>query len=285
MLDAFATVGVQAFDITHTNIDEEKRGFRRSQTLEQTRCSMPFLLESAPHRLNNIIIRPHQPPAVFLVQLDDLSAAAVERVRPVAFLIVSTSPGNHQAWIALAGESDDRRDLARRLRKGAGADRTASGATRVAGTTNFKRKYAPNFPIVQIVETRPGRSVTAAELEALNLVAPPDVVKEPGTLRVFRRGAKKWPNYQRCVDHAPKAHNSDRPDISRADFTWCMTAIDWGWSIEETTAKLLSESSKARENGEQYAVNTARNAAAPVERRRPDNGTLPKPPHNSSGQP
>jgi len=23
-----------------------------------------------------------------------------------------------------------------------------------------------------------------------------------------------------------------------ADFAWCMTAIDWGWSIEDTAAKL-----------------------------------------------
>jgi hypothetical protein len=32
-----------------------------------------------------------------------------------------------------------------------------------------------------------------------------------------------------------------------ADFTWCMTAIDWGWNIEETARKLPEVSEKARE--------------------------------------
>jgi len=53
-----------------------------------------------------------------------------------------------------------------------------------------------------------------------------------------------------------------RPDISRADFTWCMIAIDRGWSVEEAAARLLEQSSKARENKAQYAVRTARRAAA-----------------------
>ena len=64
------------------------------------------------------------------------------------FLALETSPGNYQAWLALSGNED--KDFARRLRKGVGADATASGATRVAGSLNFKDKYAPNFPRVTI---------------------------------------------------------------------------------------------------------------------------------------
>jgi hypothetical protein len=45
-----------------------------------------------------------------------------------------------------------------------------------------------------------------------------------------------------------------------------MTALDWGWNIEETAARLMEVSSKARENGERYAALTAQNAAAAVER-------------------
>jgi hypothetical protein len=70
------------------------------------------------------------------------------------------------------------------------------------------------------------------------------------------------------VENALPAQEGGRPDISRADFTWCMTAIDWGWGVEETAARLLQESSKAQENGESYALRTAQNAAAAVERRR-----------------
>ena len=60
------------------------------------------------------------------------------------------------------------------------------------------------------------------------------------------------------------------PDRSMADFTWCMTAIDWGWPIEETAIKLPEFSEKARERvqtgDEGYPLITAQNAAAAVER-------------------
>ena len=46
-----------------------------------------------------------------------------------------------------------------------------------------------------------------------------------------------------------------------------MTAIDWGFGIDETADRLMEESDKARENGQNYALTTARNAAAAVERR------------------
>ena len=61
-------------------------------------------------------------------------------------------------------------------------------------------------------------------------------------------------------------HGEDRPDISRADFTWCRTAIEWGWSREATASRLMELSSKAKENGESYAILTATNAAASVDR-------------------
>jgi hypothetical protein len=46
-----------------------------------------------------------------------------------------------------------------------------------------------------------------------------------------------------------------------------MTAIDWGWGIEATAARLLEMSAKARENGEAYALTSAQNVAAAVARR------------------
>ena len=61
-------------------------------------------------------------------------------------------------------------------------------------------------------------------------------------------------------------HDKSAPDRSCADFAWCMTAIDWGWSVAETAARLIEESGKAQENGEVYATRTAQNAAAAVER-------------------
>lgn len=40
-----------------------------------------------------------------------------------------------------------------------------------------------------------------------------------------------------------------RADTSRADFTSRMTALDWGFDISETSAKLMELGAKAKENG------------------------------------
>jgi len=238
MLDTFASVGVQAFDVTETDIDGHKQDFRACRRVEQLRRWVPYLMQSATERQHNIIVRPKRASAQF-VQLDDLSGAGLKRLRPTAFLILTTSPENHQAWIAV---QDCDADLARRLRGGSGADPSASGATRVAGSLNFKRRYAPNFPMVRVLEAAPKRTVTRAELQALGLVAAPDPSPVEPTGRAYQgRGPKQWPSYERCLQHAPPAHNSDRPDVSRADFTFCLLAIDWGWSVADTCARLLEK--------------------------------------------
>jgi hypothetical protein len=194
------------------------------------------------------------------------------------FLILKTSPANFQAWVATSGADD--KDFARRLRKGTGADATASGATRVAGSLNFKEKYAPDFPRVEIEQAQPGRKATPAELERLGLVAAPEPTPRQSSAPArprARASNRKWPDYARCVEGAPLNSDKTGPDISRADFTFCMIAADWGWSVNETAERLMQESPKAqeRENGEAYAARTARaGAAAAVARRM---GSTPRP--------
>jgi hypothetical protein len=60
------------------------------------------------------------------------------------------------------------------------------------------------------------------------------------------------------------------PTRSMADFTSCMTAIDWGFPIEETAAKPPEASEKARVRvqlrDEGYPLISAQHAAAAVER-------------------
>ena len=275
MLDTFASVGATHFDLTHTSIDGEKRGFRPSQSLSQLKNSLPKLFPGAAERQNNIIVRPASD-KVHFVQLDDLDVVGISRVGEAAFMTLETSPGNHQAWVAISGLSTqpEAKDFARRLRKGAGADLAASGATRVAGTTNYKRKYEPEFPTVTIRDTAPGRITTPAQLESIGLVAPPEpvVLLPSGSACVSRRGEaairnRKWPDYERCLQGAPPNHGDTGPDVSRADFTWCMTALEWGFDIPETTAKLMQLSAKAKENGLRYAALTTQNAGAAVERK------------------
>jgi hypothetical protein len=281
MLDTFASVGATHFDLTHINIDGVKRGFRPQQSLAQLKNSMPRLFPGAAERQNNIIIRPLSDKVLF-VQLDDLDAAGLSRVGEVAFLTLETSPGNHQAWVAVSGltTQEEAKDFSRRLRKGTGADHSASGATRVAGTSNYKRKYEPEFPMVRISGSAPGRIVTREQLEGRGLVAAPEpevnfssftARTHPGTNgNAHSRKGKVWPDYARSLAGAPPSLQGNGPDRSMADFSWCMTAIDWGWSIEETAVKLPEVSEKAREKvqlrDEGYPLITAQNAAAAVAR-------------------
>jgi hypothetical protein len=263
MLDAFASVGAQRFDLTFTDANGDKIGFRGNRPLEQLRPAMPEILQDAAARQHNVIVRPRSSDAT-LIQLDDLGEDTAARLRPLSFLIQRTSAGNYQAWVAVA-EGDA--DFARRLRKGTGADLTASGATRVSGSFNFKDKYSPAFPRVETVYCRPGLIVTRSDLEALDVVAPSEISPPPRRVSLRQSGRKAWPSYERCLQNAPPARGSDRPDISRADFTFCLLGIDWGWGIEDTAYRLMQVSSKAQENGEAYALRTARSAAAALQRR------------------
>lgn len=264
MLDAFASVGAQRFDLTLTDAAGEKAAFRGNRSLAQLRPALPEILREAAERKHNVIVRPRSSDAA-LIQLDDLGEDMAARLRPASFLILRTSPGNYQVWVAVA---DGDADFARHLRKAAGADLTASGATRVSGSLNFKEKYAPAFPLVETVHVSGGTIVTRAELQSLGMVIPPEkTAPEAIPLSRRRSEARGWPNYQRCVVNAPPARSGDRPDISRADYTFCLLAIDWGWSVEQTAARLMQESGKAQENGEAYALRTARSAAATIDRR------------------
>jgi len=111
----------------------------------------------------------------------------LERVRSVAFLTVQTSPGNHQAWIAVPSSAtdQDRKDFTRRVKKQVTADSSATGSVCLAGTSNFKTKYIGNFPKVAIIDAAPGRITTPEALESLGLVAPEDTA--PTVVRLGRR--------------------------------------------------------------------------------------------------
>ena len=258
MLEAFASVGATHFDVTFLDIDGKKRGFRPRQSTAQLGNLLSPLLPGLLRRQNSLVIRPHSETST-IIQLDDLKADTLAPLREVAFLTLQTSPGNYQAWIAVS-RLDDPKDFARRLRKGAHADISASGATRVAGTVNYKRKYQPDFPTVAIEEAHPGRIVTAVQLETLGLLATEPAVQSV-PLRVSPLRSRHWPDYQRIVEGAPPNQGNTGPDISRADFLWAMMAAQRGRSIDAIAERLMQVSSKARENGELYARRTAANAA------------------------
>ncbi len=293
MLDAFASVGADRFHVTWTGADGNPRRARSLSAALQAlrgplpepenpdwldaihiariaaadlRRIIPALLETAIAERLNLNLRPYSETVSF-IQLDDIGAAALARCAPAMFLHIQTSPGSHQAWLALPGRHD--RELARRIRGAAGTDLTASGATKIAGSLNVKTKYAPDYPRVAIRAAHPGRITSIGDLDRLGLVAPPEIFEAPSPARrYFSAGTDKWPSYALCLDKAPRNSSGTGPDRSRADYWWCFLAIQWGHHESDTAHRLMQESPKAREKGKDYAAQTARQAALGVERRR-----------------
>jgi hypothetical protein len=278
MLETFVSVGAESFDLTIKTLTDEKVEYRRNVPLDSLLRRLRGLLPGAERQQKNVIVRPVSIRTT-LVQLDDLkSATALGRVMPVAFLAFHTSPGNHQAWVAISDAPDE--DFVRRLKKGAGADPTASGATRIAGSVNFKEKYAPNFPRIGIALCTPARIVTAQELMDLKLVAAPELRAPRVSSSPLRLAGthRTWPDYQRCVDGAPRNNEDTGPDISRADFLWCRTAYHWGHSTEAIAAQLTELSTCAKKDGPNYVTRTVTRAAASVDR---ESQSLKSPPRPS----
>ncbi len=81
----------------------------------------------------------------------------------------------------------------------------------------------------------------------------------------------EWPQWNRALALVPSKPDGSK-DCKPADLQFCIWAIQRGWSIEETAARLLEVSPQARERrkfkGETYAIRTAQKAAAAVPRER-----------------
>jgi len=246
MLDLFQGLGVRCFSITFTDDTGRKVAFKRNRSIDLLRSELPSLLFTSCEKLLNVIVRPIAARRLSLIQLDDLSASQLDRVRRFSFLVLETSPENFQAWVALTDASSE---TIRRVKKAAGADLNASGATRLAGSYNFKSKYAPNYPRVRLHSIAPLHAVTVGQLDRAGLVAPeehtPRAPRHAPTNR-RRHHSLVWPSYARCLADAPSARNHEGKDRSAADFNFCLISIDRGWSVEATANQLMAESEKAK---------------------------------------
>lgn len=185
MLDAFASVGARVFDLSITDINGNPvEGLQRTgESLAQLRRRIGQDLLAAERNRHNVIIRPRSTTAL-LVQLDDFSPAKAAEIEPHAFLSICTSPGNGQVWLAIAdgpkeSEKEAAKNFRKRVRRGAGADKSATGATRISGSLNFKPHYAPEFPLVTLTHTNRGKTITIAQLEQAELLAPAEEPAPP----------------------------------------------------------------------------------------------------------
>jgi hypothetical protein len=170
-------------------------------------------------------VRPHSDKTL-IVQLDDLDESRLSRVRMPLF-----SPGKQVPVISRHG-SPCLASPAPRMRKtspaGLGRGRAPTRPPQVPRALPAPRTTSadtdPIFPKSPslILHTAPGRVLSAAQLEALALVAEPEPVT-PATivpLRVSRRHenavrARRWPDYQRCLDGAPESKKADRVSRGR----------------------------------------------------------------------
>ena len=266
MLSAFASVGATHFDVTLKDEQSGKTSFDKGRTLNGLTLSLTSLLYRAKANGQDIIIRPRGKNETDLIQLDDLTAERVQKVRAFAFAIIETSRGNFQAWLCVTDANDA---TARRLRKTTGADLHASGAVRLCGTTNHKKEYAPDFPAVRLIESQPGRTTTEAELEADGLLieAPTETPTTPPrapSLPCFK--SRTFPDYGRCLKDAPEKQRGEGKDISRADWQFSLIAADRGFDAGQIAAELMKVSEKAKQDGIKYAERTARRAVESVEK-------------------
>lgn len=284
MMDLFTSVGARSFVITKFDV-EQKLIWAKTYSATELRDKLPAMVRTAatrrPHHLSdgttvmageNLIIRPTGPDTVF-VQLDDLNAEQLERVRPAAFLMHATSPGNYQAWIACRDvDKSTSKDVIRRVRKAVGdADKSASGASRMCGTENFKIKYAPDYPMVTLVQGIPGRIMTPERLQTMGLLTEPEPVKiSVAPARVSPNYDRPWPSYAITLSRTRPKRDGSGPDRSLADWNWAMTAITGQKSVEDTIAKLMEVSENAQQRAargdEGYARITVENAAAAAAR-------------------
>ena len=123
MIDTFATVGAIKIHVTKTDIKGVVQ-WGKAYSPEDLRKVLPAMIRVAgkleecdlldktgnvtgqARAGGNLMVRPMSETAAF-IQLDDLTEAKLDRVRAAAFLTVRTSPGNHQAWIAVPKFASD----------------------------------------------------------------------------------------------------------------------------------------------------------------------------------
>jgi hypothetical protein len=293
MINTFASVGTTKFNVSWTKAHIRKPA--RPRTLRKTlatlggplphadnedwldtvhidgiptedlRRTVPALLDTSASERINLIVRPYGTNVMF-IQLDDIDAGKLVQIARAMFLSLETSPDNFQAWVAVPGHHCP--DFARRVKRGVDSDLDATGATRICGSFNFKREYAPNYPRVALREFRPGRVSSREELDRLGFVAPPVEAAPLSPAPRALVGSRKWPSWAVALGGAPLNRKGTGPDRSRADFWFCYLAIQWGHTVEETAGRLLQESPRASDTGKSYADHTAKQAALAVERDR-----------------
>jgi hypothetical protein len=262
----FSAMGVDEFAVTMLR-DRKTTGratFYSRLHARELLSVLRGLIERNGKAPESLIIRPK---CENFIQVDDCTEEQLQLLRPFAFLVIETSLGNYQVWLALVqGTKKLERDAIRRrfFEATEGVDKSASGAVRCPGSINHKP--GRNRFRVRIVSTSAGQYVTAAELDAAGLLAPlplPTASRLPLRAAVWNRLSS--PDYQQCVIKAGLKQDGS-PDRSMADWHFSYLAIAQGWCESQVEAMLSEVSAKARRRPD-YVIRTVERAARAVVRR------------------
>lgn len=289
MIQAFESVGCNYFTLVAEK-NNETVFIRRAVDAEFIKLNLRNDLEHAARVSCNLHLRPYSR-LYYLVQLDDIRifpfcvcASPLEAGEATAgrvnspFIITETSSKSYQCWLALNKKFTV--DETKIIKKIYQADLGATGSCRLAGSTNFKEKYSPNFPTVRVVFSS---LYTLADYEELSTQIIQFNARQAAPRRLSAASHKHkkefnnitpgpkltrtlaWPFYSKAIQQNDGRRDGWGPDRSRADFAWAIMALKFGHSVEEVAAKLQQISDKAREKSEYeaelYAFNTALRAS------------------------
>jgi hypothetical protein len=266
-VEAFESVGCKMFKAVFVgiyplngeaeNLGSEPKQKGASITGAEIKPRLPEYIKRNQEQGHNVAVRAWGA----IIQVDDCTAEIMERLKPFAFLITETSPGNYQVWLALPKSftgadgkiSAEGKALRTRLLKkfeerGEFANGGAWGSTRLPGTLNIKEKYQSSFPRIQLSYVALGRITTPEELEAAGLLAAAPVRPVTMTSEPPRYSNSKlstvWPNHQDYVNRAP-LNDQGKPDLSRADESFAVRCLALGHPRYSVGAKLRTLRDKA----------------------------------------
>jgi hypothetical protein len=261
----FESVGAHEFGVT---VKDETTGRCDYDVMdgEALRAYLPGLLARNEAARESVIVRPEAERVTFW-QVDDHGEDTRARLSVVAFITIETSPGNYLSYVAVADEleadeleAERKRFLARVAETGGNGG--SYGAVRLPGTLNQKHDRAPR---VRVLHSTPGRTVTVAELEAADLLAPPPPPRQkpPSNVVDFGAASRPWPSYEKALADAPRKANG-QPDRSAADFSFAQLSFLRGKTCYDVRAKLLEVSESARTKTEHYLERTLDRAQVAV---------------------
>ncbi len=219
----------------------------------------------------HIYIRPAGVHGLSLI--DDLSAAAIERMKAEGFepaVVVETSPNNFQAWLnhgrALDAAASTR--AAKALAERFGGDPSSADWRhfgRLAGFTNPKpeRQLPSGMRPFARLRSATGRVYSKAAEFLVGIATSGDNQEEPGEEpRKRRRRRRVHVGIKPLAEfHADPTYGGD---LHRADMAWAKHAAGCGLTLEQIKDELLNGRDLAKKGNRkrqlEYAERTARKA-------------------------